>query len=262
MFDRKTLPDLFSAISSPASADGRLPPDSPDGRKIGNCGQAPHHANRSALPGSSAAPTTSAICGRNCSDLSPSESLRHSWANRLRQRLERIGSTECFLTWKESATPAGRPLSRLVPSTPRTVVTVCGLSPNEAALWITASARDWKDSPGMASTRADGRSRIDQLPRQVAAAMWPTAQCRAKGGGEYADPEKARARMASGHQVNLPDAVKAHGPHTTGSSDTTAKRGASPSLNPAFVCWLMGFPPAWDACAPTAMPSSRKSLPK
>ena len=42
------------------------------------------------------------------------------------------------------------------------------------ALWVTASARDWKDTPGMATTRGDGRSRVDQLPRQVAAALWAT----------------------------------------------------------------------------------------
>jgi hypothetical protein len=44
-----------------------------------------------------------------------------------------------------------------------------------------------------------------------------------------------------------------------GSGEPTEKPGA---LNPAFVCWLMGFKPEWDACAPTAMPSSRKSRPK
>jgi hypothetical protein len=44
-----------------------------------------------------------------------------------------------------------------------------------------------------------------------------------------------------------------------GSSEPTEKPGA---LNPAFVCWLMGYPPAWDACAPTATRSSRKSGPK
>src|SRR5262245_44909355 len=29
-------------------------------------------------------------------------------------------------------------------------------------------------------------------------------------------------------------------------------------LNPKWIAWFMGFPEQWDACAPTAMPSSRK----
>jgi hypothetical protein len=46
------------------------------------------------------------------------------------------------------------------------------------AAWTSPSARDWKDTAGMATTgtNPDGseRSRLDQLPRQVNLASWPT----------------------------------------------------------------------------------------
>ena len=71
------------------------------------------------------------------------------------------------------------------------------------ATWVTPSARDWKDTPGMAQQAGD-RSRLDQLPRQMAATT---------------------------------------GAMPTGSSATTGKRGARLVPNPVFAMWLMGFPP-------------------
>jgi len=87
--------------------------------------------------------------------------------------------------------------------------------------WCSPASRDWKDTPGMATTATnpDGstRNRTDQLPRQAA--------------------------------LGIP---------SPSSPAATAKRGA---LNPAHSRWLMGFPAAWDSCGATATPSSRKSPP-
>ena len=46
--------------------------------------------------------------------------------------------------------------------------------------------------------------------------------------------------------------------HEAKSRDTVGYE-AGRQLNPALARWLMGLPPAWDDCAPTATPSSRKS---
>ena len=72
-------------------------------------------------------------------------------------------------TIKIRTTPAGRPIPMMRASVPRTSAT--GLTG-----WVTASARDWKDTPGMATERPDGRSRIDQLPRQAVLCGWPTTR--------------------------------------------------------------------------------------
>src|SRR5690606_29058955 len=114
---------------------------------------------------------------------------------RLRQRLPTGGLTMFIQGWKHKVTPSGRRYCQLVASVRPIDATACGLWPTPRkqmatgtwegrstkvgpdlqtavmmAMWTTPSSRDWKDTPGMATTgnNPDGtqRERNDQLPRQ------------------------------------------------------------------------------------------------
>lgn len=325
MFDQMTLWDTPSATSSLGLEDGPSPPASLAGPMTDPCGQPRARVSRSRLPAKGPELLMRGTFGPTFSASSVPEGPLSSWENRLRQRLARIGSSECDLTWKASAMSDGVLLSRLVPSTPRTVEIDCGLL-LEAAMWVTCTTRDHKDTPGMSLERSDGRSRVDQLPRQVAAtmsansagitflntldataartakarelqtAMYPTPsasgfeaadakrlmerreQCKESTGngngfgltlGQFACLESAmwptpmagtpaqNGNSAAGNNDSSRLTVApAHGTVLAGSSATTAKRGV---LNPAFPCWLMGYPLAHLSCGGTAMQSFRKS---
>ena len=212
MSNQKNLKDSTSATSSQASVRGVTPSGRLVGQMTGRSGQEVAPASLSAAQAREQGLLTSGTYGRRSTFLSSSAALQRFLGSRLQVSGALHGSTLYKLTWKGLATPSGRLIYLLRASARRT-------SDNDLSLrlagWVTPSARDWKDTPGMANhgTNPDGskRKRLDQLPRQAAAMA-------------------AFGVMQSG--VDAPTI-------------------SGELFNPALSRWLLGLPPTWDDAAPT-----------
>lgn len=94
--------------------------------------------------------------------------------------------------------------------------------------WSTASARDWKDSEGMATQRPDGsRDRLDQLPRQAMLAGWATSRAEdaessgMRWGRGIADTLTAQATHLAGWPTAMAGTPRQNGNSVAGSNDQT-----------------------------------------
>ena len=163
--------DTHSTIFSPELGDGRSQLDWLESVSQSESLPEARPASPSVTQGCERASKMSDTSHRTGSGWSHPSGLLGCLVSRLQpQSKKTTGSIIYSMHWKQKATPRGRPYFQLVASGRRTSDRDSGLWHG----WVTASSRDWKDTPGMATEGKGGRSRLDQLPRQAALAGWPT----------------------------------------------------------------------------------------
>lgn len=254
MFTQTTCVDTRSVTSSPVLAYGATPCGKQAGPTIDLFGRVPVRANLSARQAKALGLLTSGTSGPRSTISSESAALQQSLASRLQAKTALLGSTLFKLTWKERVTPAGRSIPALRASarptsdsastgwpTPLSNSTNgAGASGRQGGLnlqtaasltgWGTPSARDWKDTPGMATQRADGRSRLDQLPRQAALAGWTTPMANdATGSTHRYGPKKPDGTRPE--YLKLPGQANLAGWNTPAASDGNGGKRPHPETS-------------------------------
>jgi hypothetical protein len=147
------------------SGSGPTPSGSPESPTTPTSGRGLALASRLARQAQAKEKTTLDTSGPSGSLLLSTTDLQSSLESKLRARLEGLGSPLYKLTWKHWDIPSGLRICALRARVPRT--SDRDSSGERRTGWTTPSKRDWKDTPGMALSRLNGRSRSDQTPRQA-----------------------------------------------------------------------------------------------
>lgn len=184
-----TLPGLDSVTSSPGSAGGPAPSDSPESPTTppSGPGRAPASPSRTRARGAGFA--TLDIFGRHGSRSSGSAALQSSLESRLRARLASSGSTLFSLTWRDAVTPSGRRICALRASGRHTSDSGCTSWPTP-----TVSRGDYSYAHGNPETPTL------KLAGAAKLAAWPTPLANGGAGG-------GSERHIDGRRSNLRDTV-------------------------------------------------------
>ena len=163
---------LLSAISSPESASGPTLCGLQAGPMTAPSGQAPALASLSPRQAKEQGLLTSGTYGPPGTTSSQPYSLLSCLASRLKQRFAMAGSILFKLTWKESATPSGLPVSLLRASAHR-------ISDSDCGSWPTPNTPSGGRSMSIEKMSAtgmtlDGRKHTVSLEHVVKFASWPS----------------------------------------------------------------------------------------
>jgi hypothetical protein len=169
MLDMLSSEASTNTTSSPGSACGPTPCDSPDGLTTGGFGRDPAPVSLSARQADELGLLMTGTCGRRGSGSSASHDLTSSLASRLRARTASLGSTLFSLTWKQRVTPLGRSISALRASGRR-------ISDNDCGSWPTPCAMEPDQSPEVVIARKQRLSASTGVHRGPALPLGTMAQ--------------------------------------------------------------------------------------